>query len=158
MGKKRERSLKAKEQFRLKAREIMFDGSMFIPKCEGQLFLTRLARLAKRDYGNVVVSLGGQPVMVNAIDSISMRLITRLAIERIRAEGFTWETSIAECFSLMFILGPNFLRHELTMRYTQKPTLPLDLRVARFVQEAKESELLKIREDCISDDWKTTGF
>src|SRR5215470_9636140 len=95
-------------------------------------FARRLREYLRRAHSDLTVRIPSGTTSINLIPAALLTRMVEIGIERGRAYGLCWESSLAAFVVIMFVAAPNFDQHPLIERVLRDDDAPPDGRIERL--------------------------
>ena len=135
----------------LKIRPEQF--AVFQPVAE-RAFVRRVVEHLRENHAAVVVRFAGEVLLVRQIADEPFYALVRKAIQRARALGMDWESSITAFVVLMFVAAPNFDRHPLIQRVLKDERVPANSRIEQLWERTSEENWEAARKNYDVQAWE----
>jgi hypothetical protein len=95
-------------------------------------FIRRVVEYLGEEHSDALVKTREAELTLGELPGADLREMVRRGVERARAYGLTWESSLTAFVVLTFVVAPNFDGHPLIKRVLQDDDVEPDLRIDRL--------------------------
>lgn len=101
-------------------------------------FVARTAEHLRAEHADAPVRLPEGELALSEIPEERLLELVRRGVERARAYGMTWESSITAFVVLTFVVAPNFDQHPVIRHVLADPDVPADTRLDGLWEQTTE--------------------
>jgi hypothetical protein len=101
-------------------------------------FIRRVVEHLAEEHSDTLVKTSVAESTLRELPGADLHEMVRRGVERARAYGLTWESSLTSFVVLMFVVAPNFDEHPLIKRVLQDNNVEPDLRIDRLWELTSE--------------------
>lgn len=119
-------------------------------------FVRRLAAHVRAEHAEAPVFLPEGETTVELLTDERLHEMVGRGVERARAYGMTWESSITAFVVLMFVSAPNFDDHPLLRRVLKDEQTDPDLRIERLWEQTSDDNWEQVEQNYDARAWGLT--